>query len=209
MPLGAAGSFCPGSPNQNISNYPSFMDAADGLLNEAELYPQATGLGLLLTADGGRYEGDLFGADKIGEGELVFTTGMMGYQESLTDPSFAGQVLTFTYPLIGNYGVHLNRSESSSVWPRGVVVRHAMKQPDHRDSVATVNDFLRLHNIPGIENIDTRAITKNVRELGTVLCVFGPLDKEDMLKARLSELTSPELDDLVDIVSIDQAIMLN
>lgn len=209
MPLGAAGSFCPGSPNQKISNYPSFMDAADGLLNDAEFSPQASGLGLLLTADGGRYEGDLFGADKIGEGELVFTTGMMGYQESLTDPSFAGQVLTFTYPLIGNYGVHVNRSESSSVWPRGVVVRHAMKQPDHRDSVATVNDFLRLHNIPGIENIDTRAITKNVRELGTVLCVFGPLDKEELLKARLSELTSPELDDLVDLVSIDEAIMLN
>ena len=209
MPLGAAGSFCPGSPNQKISTYPTFLDAADGLLNDTKLYPQANGPGILLTADGGRYEGDLFGAEKIGEGELVFTTGMMGYQESLTDPSFAGQVLTFTYPLIGNYGVHINRSESSSVWPRGVVVRHAMKQPDHRDSVATVNDFLRLHNIPGIENVDTRAITKNVRELGTVLCVFGPLDKEEILKARLSELTSPELDDLVDLVSIDQAIILN
>ena len=84
-----------------------------------------------------------------------------------------------------------------------------MKQPDHRDSVATVNDLLRLHNIPGIENVDTRAITKNVRELGTVLCVFGPLDKEELLKARLSELTSPELDDLVDLVSIDQSIILN
>ena len=185
------------------------MDAADGFKLDQKLSNQAEGPGVLLTADGGRYEGNLFGAVGIGEGELVFTTGMMGYQESLTDPSFAGQVLTFTYPLIGNYGIHINRSESSSVWPRGVVVRHAMKDPDHRDSVATVNDFLRLHNIPGIEEIDTRAITKNVRELGTVLCVFGPLDKEGQMKQRLAELTSPELDDLVDLVSIKQSVVLN
>ena len=185
------------------------MDAADGFKLDQKLSNQAEGPGVLLTADGGRYEGNLFGAVGIGEGELVFTTGMMGYQESLTDPSFAGQVLTFTYPLIGNYGIHINRSESSSVWPRGVVVRHAMKDPDHRDSVATVNDFLRLHNIPGIEEIDTRAITKNVRELGTVLCVFGPLEKEEQMKQRLAELTSPELDDLVDLVSIKQSVVLH
>ncbi|DAC60101.1 MAG TPA: glutamine-hydrolyzing carbamoyl-phosphate synthase small subunit [Candidatus Poseidoniaceae archaeon] len=209
IPLEAGGSFCPGSLDYKNSTYPRFRDAADGFQLDHQLSNQAEGSGVLLTADGGRYEGNLFGAEGIGEGELVFTTGMMGYQESLTDPSFAGQVLTFTYPLIGNYGIHLNRSESSSVWPRGVVVRHAMKDPDHRDSVATVNDFLRLHNIPGIEAIDTRAITKNVRELGTVLCVFGPLDKEQHLKQRLAKLTSPELDDLVDLVSIKDAVVLN
>ena len=209
IPLEAEGSFCPGSLDYRNSTYPRFMDAADGFKLDQKLSNQAEGPGVLLTADGGRYEGNLFGAVGIGEGELVFTTGMMGYQESLTDPSFAGQVLTFTYPLIGNYGIHINRSESSSVWPRGVVVRHAMKDPDHRDSVATVNDFLRLHNIPGIEEIDTRAITKNVRELGTVLCVFGPLEKEEQMKQRLAELTSPELDDLVDLVSIKQSVVLN
>ena len=112
-------------------------DAADGLLNGTELPQGATGPGVLLTADGGRYEGDLFGADVLGSGELVFTTGMMGYQESLTDPSFAGQVLTFTYPLIGNYGIHQGTSESKQVWPRGVVVRHAMHQPDHRNSIGS------------------------------------------------------------------------
>ena len=209
IPLEAEGSFCPGSLDYRNSTYPRFIDAADGFKLDQKLSNQAEGPGVLLTADGGRYEGNLFGAVGIGEGELVFTTGMMGYQESLTDPSFAGQVLTFTYPLIGNYGIHINRSESSSVWPRGVVVRHAMKDPDHRDSVATVNDFLRLHNIPGIEEIDTRAITKNVRELGTVLCVFGPLEKEEQMKQRLAELTSPELDDLVDLVSIKQPVILN
>ena len=209
IPGEAGASFCPGSLDGKNPEYPRFKDAADGLKTGEELAPQASGLGVLLTADGGRYEGKLFGAEGIGEGELVFTTGMMGYQESLTDPSFAGQVLTFTYPLIGNYGIHLNRSESSSVWPRGVVVRHAMKEPDHRDSVATVNDLLRLHNIPGIEEIDTRKITRNVRELGTVLCVFGPVDKEELLRDRLRKLTSPELDDLVDLVSIKEPVMLN
>ena len=209
IPLEAGGSFCPGSHDYKKSTYPRFRDAADGLKFGDTLGRQAQGRGILLTADGGRYEGTLFGAEGIGEGELVFTTGMMGYQESLTDPSFAGQVLTFTYPLIGNYGIHINRSESSSVWPRGVVVRHAMKDPDHRDSVATVNDFLRLHNIPGIEDVDTREITRNVRELGTVLCVFGPLEQEEILKTRLKNLTSPELEDLVDLVSINEAVVLN
>ena len=113
-------------------------DAADGLADPSSLPPAASGAGVLLTADGGRYPGELFGAQAIGTGELVFTTGMMGYQESLTDPSFAGQVLTFTYPLIGNYGVHIGASESAQVWPKGVVVRHAMHQPDHRHSAGTV-----------------------------------------------------------------------
>ena len=177
-------------------------DAADGLADPSSLPPAASGAGVLLTADGGRYPGELFGAQAIGTGELVFTTGMMGYQESLTDPSFAGQVLTFTYPLIGNYGVHIGASESAQVWPKGVVVRHAMHQPDHRHSAGTVDEFLRLHGVPGIHNIDTRAITRRVRELGTVLCVFGPLEQEDEMQAQLATLTSPELEDLVDEVSI-------
>ena len=184
-------------------------DAADGLSDAASLPSAASGPGVLLTADGGRYPGDLFGANTIGSGELVFTTGMMGYQESLTDPSFAGQVLTFTYPLIGNYGVHKGASESAKVWPKGVVVRHAMHQPDHRFSIGTVDELLRLHGVPGIHNIDTRAITRRVRELGTVLCVFGPLEREDEMKAQLRTLTSPELEDLVDEVSIEEPLELN
>ena len=106
-------------------------DAADGLADKSNLPSGATGAGVLLTADGGRYPGELFGAQAIGTGELVFTTGMMGYQESLTDPSFAGQVLTFTYPLIGNYGVHIGASESGQVWlqRRGRAPRHASTRP--------------------------------------------------------------------------------
>ena len=187
----------------------AIADAADGLAEGVEIPAGASGPGVLLTADGGRYLGELFGAQSHGNGELVFTTGMMGYQESLTDPSFAGQVLTFTYPLIGNYGVHAGASESRKVWPKGVVVRHAMHQPDHRHSIAPVEDLLRLHGVPGIQGIDTRAITRRVRELGTVLCVFGPADDEALLQTRLNELTSPDLEDLVEQVSISTPTVLN
>ena len=184
-------------------------DATDLLQNANSIPQSASGAGVLLLADGSRFEGDLFGSNGWGQGELVFTTGMTGYQESLTDPSFAGQVLTFTYPLIGNYGIHADASESAGVWPRGVVVRHAMANPDHRDSIASISDFLNVHGVPGIEGIDTRAITKRVREHGCVLCVFGPIEQEEQLKVHLAQMESPELEDLVDQVSINQAVIIN
>ena len=84
-----------------------------------------------------------------------------------------------------------------------------MKNPDHRDSIASLSDFLAYHNVPGIEEIDTRAITRRVREYGCVLCVFGPLEDEEALKQHLSQLTSPELEDLVDLVSIDEPVIVN
>ena len=201
--------FAPGRRNHGVANAPLFPDAADALVEKSNLPKKATGKGILLLADGGRFEGTLFGAEGFGEGELVFTTGMMGYQESLTDPSWAGQILTFTYPLIGNYGIHGGKSESRAVWPKGVVVRHAMNDPDHRDSIGTVSELLQAHGVPGIENIDTRAITRRVRELGTVLCIFGPKEKEQEMVKRLEVMTSPELDDLVDLVSIDEPVVLN
>ena len=201
--------FAPGRRNHGVANAPLFPDAADALVEKSNLPKKATGEGILLLADGGRFEGTLFGAEGFGEGELVFTTGMMGYQESLTDPSWAGQILTFTYPLIGNYGIHGGKSESRAVWPKGVVVRHAMNDPDHRNSIGTVSELLQAHGVPGIENIDTRAITRRVRELGTVLCIFGPKEKEQEMVRRLEVMTSPELDDLVDLVSIDEPVVLN
>ena len=141
--------------------------------------------------------------------EHPFTTGMCGYQESLTDPSFAGQVLTFTYPLLGNYGVHPGVSESSSVHPRGVVCKQHMTFPDHRDSVGSVHDLLVAHNIPGIEGIDTRALTRRVREHGTLLCVFGPAERADEMETNLREMTPPDADDLVAEVTCDEPRLLN
>ncbi|MDP6010734.1 MAG: glutamine-hydrolyzing carbamoyl-phosphate synthase small subunit [Candidatus Poseidoniaceae archaeon] len=205
----AGGGFSPGRMVTPSGAAPSFSDAADVLKHALPPTSDEEVPGLLLLADGSRFEGLLFGARGSAEGELVFTTGMTGFQESLTDPSFAGQVLTFTYPLIGNYGVHLGRSESAGVWPRGVVVRQAMRNPDHRDSVAGIDEFLRAHGVTGIEAIDTRSVTRRVREHGTLLCVIGAASDERSLKQRLAELTPPDLEDLVDEVSIDKPILLN
>ena len=203
------GGFCPGAEITGVEDPPTFPDAADPLFQYSGSEHPSGSRGLLLLADGTRFEGSLFGSEEIAEGELVFTTGMCGYQESLTDPSFAGQVLTFTYPLLGNYGIHPGVSESSSVHPRGVVCRQHITSPDHRNSIGSVHEFLVAHNIPGIEGIDTRALTRRVREHGTVLCVFGPLSEESILVERLKKLTSPELEDLVDLVSINEPVLLN
>ncbi len=205
----SVGGFCPGAGVEGVRSPPSFPDAAD-VLTESDGKDHPSGSdGILLLADGTRYRGRLFGAEEIAEGELVFTTGMCGYQESLTDPSFAGQVLTFTYPLLGNYGVIPGISESSSVHPRGVVCKQHMAFPDHRDSVGSIHDLLVAHNVPGIEGIDTRALTRRVREHGTLLCVFGPEERLGEMELMLSESTPPDADDLVAQVTCDEPVILN
>ena len=205
----ADGGFCPGAGIRGVDSPPTFPDAADLLLDSGPPEQPSGSQGILLLADGTRLEGRLFGSEEIAEGELVFTTGMCGYQESLTDPSFAGQVLTFTYPLLGNYGIHPGISESSSVHPRGVVCRQHMTYPDHRDSVGSVHDLLVAHNIPGIEGIDTRSLTRRVREHGTLLCVFGPAERMEEMEVILDELTSPDSDDLVAEVTCEEPTLLN
>ena len=142
-------------------------------------------------------------------GELVFTTGMAGYQESMTDPSFRGQILTFTWPLLGNYGIHQGLSESSGIHPRGVVCRELMLKPDHRDSVGSVHDFLHTHQVPGICDIDTRSLTRKVREHGTMLAIFGPIEEEQSMLRNLQSMTPPDKEDLVAEVTISESIIIN
>ncbi len=201
--------FVPGAGVPGVLDPPSFTDAADSLLEPVERQQASGATGLLLLADGTRYEGRLFGSEGIAQGELVFTTGMCGYQESLTDPSFAGQVLTFTWPLLGNYGILPGISESAGVHPRGVICKQLMKSPDHRDSVGSVHEFLAAHGVPGIEGVDTRALTLRVREHGTVLCVFGPEERCEEMKNILAEMTPPDAEDLVASVTRDDAVLLN
>ena len=134
---------------------------------------------------------------------------MTGYQESLTDPSFAGQVLTFTWPLLGNYGIAPGISESAGVWPRGVVCRELMVEPDHRHCIGTVHDLLLAHGVPGISGIETRSVTRRVREYGVILSIFGPIEKEAEMTEILKNMKSPDLDDLADEVSRDDAVFLN
>lgn len=132
----------------------------------------------LLLADGTEFIGSAFGAECDSEGEVVFTTNMSGYPETLTDPSFAGQMVVFTYPLIGNYGIpsaELNNwgfskhFESEKIHATGVVVSQASTIGSHFSSVSTLDTWLKHHNIPGIAGIDTRQLTKKLREHGTML----------------------------------------
>jgi carbamoyl-phosphate synthase small subunit len=206
-----AGGFSPGSGQPGVSRAFIARDAADLLLpgSTGTEHEPASGAGVLLLADGSRYEGELFGAAAFAEGELVFTTNMTGYQESLTDPSFAGQVLTFTWPLLGNYGIAAGISESAGVWPRGVVCRELMTEPDHRHSIGSVNDLLIAHGVPGISCIDTRSVTRRVREHGVILSIFGPLDAEAEMLQILASMESPDLADLADEASRDEAVFLN
>lgn len=122
----------------------------------------------LALEDGTVFEGSSFGA--VGEvlGELVFNTGMTGYQEVLTDPSYCGQIVTMTYPLIGNYGVNLEDIESAKPQVKGFVVREMCKTPSNWRSLETLSEYLSRHGIIGIEGIDTRALTIILREKGTM-----------------------------------------
>ena len=131
---------------------------------------QPPGKAWLIVEDGTVVEGQAFGAYGTVYGELVFTTGMTGYQESLTDPSFHGQVLAFTYPMIGNYGVNSDDWESDEVWPRAVVVREWCREPSHRKSKKTLDAWLREQDVPGIAGVDTRVLTLKVRAKGCLKC---------------------------------------
>ena len=120
----------------------------------------------LALADGRVFRGRGFGAAVDAQGEVVFTTTMVGYQEVTTDPSFRGQIVCMTYPLIGNYGIHDNANESRQPWVAGLVVREFSETPSHAGSTGTIHEFLERHGIPGIAGIDTRSLTLHIRDVG-------------------------------------------
>ncbi|KAB2951449.1 glutamine-hydrolyzing carbamoyl-phosphate synthase small subunit [Heliorestis acidaminivorans] len=122
----------------------------------------------LLLEDGTIFKGRSFGYQGDMVGEVVFNTAMIGYQEILTDPSYCGQIVTMTYPLIGNYGVNAKDAESVKPQVRGFVVREACARPSHYRSEKTIEHYLAQHGIPGIEGVDTRALTRRIRIAGTL-----------------------------------------
>ena len=124
---------------------------------------------LLVLADGSVYEGLSFGAEFDAYGEVVFNTSMIGYQEMLTDPSYAGQIVVPTYPLIGNYGTSPQDVESNRVQVRGFVVREECPQPNHYLNKKTLHDYLEENRIPGLHGVDTRAITRKLRSHGVMM----------------------------------------
>lgn len=121
----------------------------------------------LTLSDGSTYEGTSFGADRDVSGEVVFNTGMTGYTEALTDPSYRGQILVLTYPLEGNYGIPAEGWESSRIQVEGLVIGHLAARPSHPRMRSTLGEWLRKFDIPAITNVDTRAITKLLRSAGT------------------------------------------
>jgi carbamoyl-phosphate synthase small subunit len=123
----------------------------------------------LVMEDGSIYHGKRLGAEVEATGEVVFNTSMTGYQEMLTDPSYGGQILVPTYPLIGNYGVNDDDWESRRIQVRGFVVRQDCDLPSHRDSKSTIHEYLVENGIPGVSGVDTRAITRKLRSRGVMM----------------------------------------
>jgi carbamoyl-phosphate synthase small subunit len=138
---------------------------------------------ILVLEDGSVYQGHSFGAVSTAFGEVVFDTGMTGCQEMLTDPSFAGQLLVTTYPLIGNCGINDSDFESGRVQVRGLAVREYCSQPSHWQSTRTLHEFLMASGIPGIGGLDTRALTRHLRTEGAMMgIVTSEMTVEDALR---------------------------
>ena len=123
---------------------------------------------LLVLADGTVYHGKSFGASGTAIGEVVFNTGMTGYQEVLTDPSYRGQIITFTYPELGNTGVNADDEESSQPQIKAAIARNVTNRPSNWRATQSLQDYLNDHNIPGIYGIDTRALTRKIRDSGAM-----------------------------------------
>jgi carbamoyl-phosphate synthase small subunit len=137
----------------------------------------------LVLGDGSVFEGEAFGAvAAVASGEVVFNTVLTGYQEVITDPSYAGQIITFTNPHIGNYGVNATDFESRRPFCRGVIVRELARRASNRRAEGELDAMLVRHGIPGITGIDTRRLTRLIRETGALPGAFGTAD-EDTLRA--------------------------
>ncbi len=135
----------------------------------------------LILENGARFVGDTFGAEKNIVGEVVFTTGMTGYQETITDPSFAGQIVTMTFPLIGNYGINLEDMEANRANLKALVVREKCDFPSNFRNEMNLADFLAQQGVVGLEGIDTRALTKIIRDVGAmkgVIMMGEPRDED-------------------------------
>ncbi|MDR2132031.1 MAG: glutamine-hydrolyzing carbamoyl-phosphate synthase small subunit [Clostridiales Family XIII bacterium] len=132
--------------------------------------------GILYLEDGSVFTGKGFGARATRVGELVFNTSMTGYQKILTDPSYKGQILNMTYPLIGNYGVNETDYESEGIHAFGLVAKDIASSPSNNRSVMNIDEWLTLQNVPGVWNVDTRMITKKIRDEGTVKSVISTED---------------------------------
>ncbi len=151
----------------------------------------------LVLEDGSIFTGESFGAQRDGWGEVVFNTTMTGYQEVLTDPSYAGQMVALTYPLVGNYGINRADFESRRIQAAALIVRQRCDLPSHGSSDMTLDAFLKEFDVPGISGIDTRALTRRLRTSGVMMGLLTSDDPNAALR-KLADL--PRYDNL-DLVS--------
>ncbi|MCK4580808.1 MAG: glutamine-hydrolyzing carbamoyl-phosphate synthase small subunit, partial [Dehalococcoidia bacterium] len=162
----------------------------------------------LVLEDGSAYEGYSYGADVSTHGEVVFNTSMTGYQEMLTDPSYAGQIVVPTYPLIGNYGVNSDDAQSNRIQVAGFVVREECHLPSHWNSRSTLHEYLLSSGIPGIVGVDTRAITRRLRVAGVMMGMITSEPPEEALQ-QFSKMPRYDDIDFVQQVSTDTVYRWN
>jgi carbamoyl-phosphate synthase small subunit len=152
---------------------------------------------LLVLADGQVFEGEAIGLVPPGglaTGEAVFNTVLSGYQEVLTDPSYAGQVIAFTYPHIGNYGVNPTDEEAAVPHCNGIIVRDLAERPSSWRSAEALEDFLVRHAVPGVTGIDTRRLTRHLRDSGAMPCAFGTAPERELLAAARAAVPTDGVD---------------
>ena len=164
---------------------------------------------LLVLEDGFCLQGKSFTGDFETGGEVIFNTGMTGYQEVLTDPSYYGQMVCMTYPLIGNYGITAEDMESGRVHMRALLVKECCKEPSNWRSKESLPDFLKRWNVPGMEGLDTRALTRHLRINGAMRGIISTRDLDvESLRAKACALPSMEGQNLVPFVAAQKPYIL-
>src|SRR3990172_8175266 len=159
---------------------------------------------LLVLADGSVFPGQSVGAVGTADGEVVFNTSMTGYQEMLTDPSYAGQLLTLTYPLIGNYGIDERVEESARIQPAGLIGREAAVVPSHIRSHHSLREYLAERGVVAIEGVDTRAVTRRIRQHGVMPGTITTTETAEEALARLRSLPDYDGVNWVETVTTDR-----
>ena len=168
-------------------------------------------IGKLILSDGTTFTGEYFGSDKStsapiksGSGEVVFNTGLVGYPESLTDPSYFGQILVLTYPLVGNYGVPDNKFwESKKIQVKGLIVQNYIDDHSHFEAQKSLGEWLKDEGIPALQGIDTRALTIKLREHGVMLGRIVVSRQSSVVRQNNSEIYDPNLENVLPYVSVD------
>jgi carbamoyl-phosphate synthase small subunit len=165
---------------------------------------------LLVLADGETFEGEAIGAEvPVTGGEVVFNTVLTGYQEVITDPSYAGQIITFTYPHIGNYGVTAVDDEAVRPFCRGVIVREMARRRSSWRSDGDLDAFLRRHGIPGIAGIDTRRLTRHLRDAGAIPGAFGTAGRAALVDAAEREPGTDGVDLVAEVTCAEPFVVGN